>query len=94
MPYGKLAVSRVVMEEYVEPAMAYYEEVLARITPYFFAPNLIRLVGFQQLIISNIYQIKREDARTSKGVDYVRECVFKNIQISRPDRYNAPVAQF
>ncbi len=33
------------MEDYVEPAMAYYEEVLGRIAPYFFAPNLARLVA-------------------------------------------------
>lgn len=63
------------MEDYVEPAMGYYEAVLDRIAPYFFAPNLTRLVGFQQLIVSRSYQIKREDARTTKGVDYVRECV-------------------
>lgn len=70
------------MEEYVEPALAYYREVLGKITPYFFSPNLIRLVGFQQLIVSSIYQIKREDARSSKGVDYVRECVSR---ISKPE---------
>ncbi len=81
LPRRKLAVSRVVMEDYVEPALAYYEDTLDRITPYFFSPQLIRLVGFQQLIVSSIYQIKREDARTSKGVDYVRECVSK---ISQP----------
>ena len=69
------------MEEYVEPAMSYYEEVLDRIAPYFFAPQLVRLVGFQQLIVSRSYQIKREDARTTKGVDYVRECVSR---ISKP----------
>lgn len=69
------------MEEYVEPAMAYYEEVLDRIAPYFFASQLVRLVGFQQLIVSRSYQIKREDARTTKGVDYVRECVSR---ISKP----------
>lgn len=71
----RLAAARVVMEDYVEPAMAYYEQVLDRIAPYFFAPHLVRLVGFQQLIVSRSYQIKREDARTTKGVDYVRECV-------------------
>ena len=81
MPRPKLAAARVVMEAYVEPAMAYYEEVLGRIAPYFFAPNLARLVGFQQLIVSRSYQIKREDARTTKGVDYVRECVSR---IARP----------
>jgi len=70
-----LAVSRVVMEEQVEPAMAYYQEVLPRIAPYFFAPHLNRLVAFQQLIVSRAYQIKRDDARTTKGMDYVRECV-------------------
>jgi len=63
------------MEEYVEPAMGYYQEVIDRISPYFFSPKLIRLVGFQQLIVSRSYQVKREDARTTKGVDYVRECV-------------------
>jgi len=63
------------MEPWVEPAIAYYQETLDRITPYFFNPQLIRLVGFQQLIVSSIYQVKREDARSSKGVDYVRECV-------------------
>src|SRR5439155_1566697 len=77
MPQRKLGVSRVVMEDYVGPAMAYYEEVLERVAPYFFVPQLIRLVGFQQLIISGIYQIKREDARSSRGVDYVREVVSK-----------------
>ncbi len=71
----KLAFSRIVKEPCVEPAIAYYEEVLDRIAPYFFSPQLVRLVGFQQLIISSIYQVKREDARSSKGVDYVRECV-------------------
>jgi len=81
MPRPRLAASHVVMEEYVGPAMAYYEETLDRIAPYFFAPQLVRLVGFQQLIVSRAYQIKREDARTTKGVDYVRECVSR---ISRP----------
>ncbi len=80
-PLGKLGFSRIVMEAYVEPAIAYYQEVLHRITPYFFNPQLIRLVGFQQPIISSIYQVKREDARSSKGVDYVRECVSR---ISQP----------
>ncbi len=75
MPRRAIEVSHVVMEEFVDPAMAYYEEVLDRIAPYFFAPRLVRLVGFQQLIVSRSYQIKREDARTTKGVDYVRECV-------------------
>ncbi len=77
LPRRKLAGSRIVLEEHVEPAMEYYEQALPRITPYFFYPQLVRLVGFQQLIVSSIYQIKREDARTSKGVDYVRECVSK-----------------
>ena len=81
MSRPRLAASHVVMEEYVEPAMAYYEETIDRIAPYFFAPQLVRLVGFQQLIVSRSYQIKREDARTTKGVDYVRECV---ARISRP----------
>ena len=75
MPRKKLAAAKVVMEEYVEPAMGYYQEVLDRISPYFFSPQLVRLVGFQQLIVSRSYQVKREDARTTKGVDYVRECV-------------------
>jgi len=75
MPRKPLVARHVVMEDYVEPAMAYYEEVLDRIAPYFFSPELIRLVGFQQLIVSRSYQVKREDARTTKGVDYVRECV-------------------
>ncbi len=75
MPREKLAAAKVVMEEYVEPAMGYYQEVLNRISPYFFSPQLVRLVGFQQLIVSRLYQVKREDARTTKGVDYVRECV-------------------
>ncbi len=60
--------------------MAYYEEVLDRVAPYFFTPNLVRLVGFQQLIVSRSYQIKREDARTTKGVDYVRECVSRILK--------------
>src|SRR5437870_8582900 len=75
MARKKLVATKVVMEEFVEPAMEYYREVLDRISPYFFAPRLIRLVGFQQLIVSRAYQVKREDARTTKGVDYVRECV-------------------
>lgn len=29
------------MEEYVEPAMAYYEETIDRIAPYFFAPRCV-----------------------------------------------------
>lgn len=80
MPRSKLVATKVIMEDYVEPAMAYYEEALDRIAPYFFAPNLARLVGFQQLIVSRSYQIKREDARTTKGVDYVRECVSRIAQ--------------
>src|SRR6266498_5026836 len=75
MARKKLAATKVVMEEFVEPAMGYYREVLDRISPYFFSPQLVRLVGFQQLIVSRSYQVKREDARTTKGVDYVRECV-------------------
>ena len=75
MARKKLTATKVVMEEYVEPAMEYYQEVVGRISPYFFSPQLVRLVGFLQLIVSRSYQIKREDARTTKGVDYVRECV-------------------
>jgi len=82
MTRPKLVASKVVMEEFVEPAMAYYEETLHRIAPSFFGPKLMRLVGFQQLIVSRAYQIKREDARTTKGVDYVRECV---ARITKPD---------
>src|SRR3989454_3021070 len=74
MARKKLAATKVVMEEFVEPAMGYYREVLDRISPYFCYPQLVRLVGFQQLIVSRSYQVKREDARTTKGVDYVREC--------------------
>ena len=80
MPRPKLVAAHVVMEQYVKPAMAYYEEVLNRVAPYFFNPNLVRLVGFQQLIVSRSYQIKREDARTTKGVDYVRECVSRILK--------------
>lgn len=80
MPRPKLVAAHVVMEHCVAPAMAYYEEVLDRVAPYFFTPNLVRLVGFQQLIVSRSYQIKREDARTTKGVDYVRECVSRILK--------------
>ena len=61
--------------------MEYYEQLLPRISPYFFTPNLVRLVAFQQLIVSRIYQIKREDVRTRMGVDYVRELVSR---VSKP----------
>jgi len=69
--------SNIVMEKYIEPAMDYYREILDKIKPYFFYDNLIKMVGFQQLIISSQYQIEREDARSKKGIDYIRECVSK-----------------
>ena len=65
------------MEKYIEPAMDYYRAILDKIKPYFFYDNLIKMVGFQQLIISTQYQIERDDARSKKGIDYIRECVSK-----------------
>jgi hypothetical protein len=72
----KIIPTNIVMEEYVQPAIGYYEETLDKISPYFFVDgNLIKMVGFQQLIVSKKYQLKRDDARSAKGIDYVRECV-------------------
>ncbi|QYZ78127.1 hypothetical protein E2N92_01105 [Methanofollis formosanus] len=75
--------SNIVMEEYLTPAIAYYHEILDKITPYFFVDNkLVKMIGLQQLVVSKEYQIKRNDARSAKGVDYVRECV---ARIHSPD---------
>lgn len=62
--------SNIVMEDYVQPAMNYYEKILDKISPYFFSDSLNKMVGFQQLIVSKAYQIKREDARSKKRIDY------------------------
>ncbi|MFA5269671.1 MAG: hypothetical protein WC379_17035 [Methanoregula sp.] len=68
--------SNIVMEEYVPPAIEYYREMLDKITPYFFhGHQLVKLIGIQQLIVSREYQVKRDDARSARGIDYVRECV-------------------
>lgn len=74
--------SNIVMEKYVDPAINYYRKILDKISPYFFRDNnLIKMLGFQQLIISKHYQIRRKDARSNKGIDYIRECV---SQIDKP----------
>jgi hypothetical protein len=68
--------TNIVMEDFVQPAIGYYEENLDKISPYFFIDgSLIKMIGFQQLIVSKKYQLKRDDARSAKGIDYVRECV-------------------
>lgn len=68
--------SNIVMEDYLPQAIEYYREILDKITPYFFVDDrLVKLIGIQQLVVSKEYQIKRNDARTTRGVDYVRECV-------------------
>jgi hypothetical protein len=73
--------SNIVMQKFIILAINYYKELLPKISPYFFRDDLIKMVGFQQLIVSRTYQIKRNDARSSKGIDYVKECI---SQISKP----------
>ncbi|TXT58117.1 MAG: hypothetical protein BAJALOKI1v1_1750005 [Promethearchaeota archaeon] len=74
--------SKVIYKKFIAPAINYYQEILPKISSYFFcSDSLTKMIGFQQLIISTTYQIKRNDARSSKGVDYVKECV---SQITKP----------
>ncbi len=72
-----LVPSNVVMEDYMEAILKYYRNVINLIYPYIFRESLIKMIGFQQLIISSTYKIKREDARSKKGIDQVREFVSK-----------------
>nr|MDO8113606.1 hypothetical protein [Candidatus Sigynarchaeota archaeon] len=74
--------SNIVMEDYVEPALKYYSIMLSKIAPYFFSESLIKLVAFQQLVVTKNYQITRHDARKNRDIDFVKSCI---------SRINAPV---
>ena len=77
----RLVPNNIFLADFVEPAMEYYRVMMDKIAPYFFCDTLVKMIGFQQLIVSKHYQIKREDARRAQGIDYVRACV---SQINTP----------
>ncbi|MFX0099984.1 MAG: hypothetical protein ACFFCS_10425, partial [Candidatus Hodarchaeota archaeon] len=70
-----LVPSNIVMEEFIQPAMEYYEKIMDKIEPYFFQESLVKMVAFQQMIVSKNYQFTRDDARKKKNVDYIKYCV-------------------
>ena len=67
--------SNLVMDDFMDSAIGYYEQVMGKISPYFFDESLIKLVAFQQLTVSKKYRITRADARSKKSVDFVKTCV-------------------
>nr|MDO8115468.1 hypothetical protein [Candidatus Sigynarchaeota archaeon] len=70
-----LVPSNIVMEDYVKPAMEYYRVVLDKIAPYYFSDSLIKMVAFQQLVVTKNYKVARHDARKNKNVDFVKSCI-------------------
>ncbi|HME53823.1 MAG TPA: hypothetical protein VKM55_16465 [Candidatus Lokiarchaeia archaeon] len=79
---GYFIPSSIVMEDYIKPAMEYYRVIIDKIAPYFFCESLIKMVAFQQLVVTKNYRIARHDARKSKNADFVKSCV---SQIIKPE---------
>lgn len=50
-----LVPSNIVMEEYIPAAMEYYREIMDKIEPYFFHDSLVKMVAFQQMVLSRNY---------------------------------------